>query len=910
MSRQRQPRLRRLTLALAVSTALSATPLAAQDQQPAPANAQQAATEPTELDRIEVTGVRDALFNARAQERETNVISNVVTADDAGQFADQNVAESLQRVPGISIDRDAGEGRRINVRGLGPQFNPVTINGVLLATSDLDRDAVVDVLPNDLLGTLVVTKTLTPDMNPDAIGGAVDLRAIDPFERDDGGQLRLEAGRSEYGDRLEPKYNGSINRRTDLDDGGRFAFSLSGSYSRRDRVGDIQRNRDVPRYTRVGADCDQDEPEAGCVLRSVRADNRYEESDRIRYGVAANLDFAPNDSSNYFLRLIGSRYKRFDLRQTDSWRMGPTRATALGPGTGSFLGGNDVELRKQTTFTKRDEQTYLAQLGGSNRTDNWAFDYWVAGSRNRLDVPYDDTGRFRVRNIAIDYVQSEDSIDIRGRQRTATSPDPANPSAYNLDNLTVIEEDRRDEILQAQLDARRDFVWGDRDGFLKFGAKLHRRDKTADRTEISGNPVGAGGVPATNLGQIPTYVPDSRIPGFGFFPRPEVARDLFARGAGRLSPQETNSAAQDYEVNEDVDAAYAMASFDLRENFSVFGGVRVESTKWTTSGFEVETVEPFDDDEDPVLTVRPISGFEKTYTDVLPSIHMRWEPAETVVVRGSLSMALVRPNFDEGAATRQVTTSEQEDGTYLRSLSGGNPQLDPLKARQADLSIAWYPNESTFLYAGAFYKRIDDFYINSTLTGADVASIGLPVGDGSIDGGFDSATVVLNGDRATVRGLEFAYEQAFVGLPGWLSGLFVSGNLTLVDTKADYSRIGRFDDLPLPDQADRIANLSLGWENDRFTFRVSGNYRDESLDVVSGRPELDQVLTDFFTVDLNLRWNVNDRWQVYFDAANLNDEKDVTVWRGNASSGGPFPADEGGVIDFGRSYALGVRYRF
>lgn len=908
---QQRTVIRRLELALAVAAALVAAPLAAQDTpSSAPSSAPPADAAATELDRVTVTGVRDAIFSARQQERDTDVISNVITADDAGQFADQNVAESLQRVPGLSIDRDAGEGRRVNVRGLGPQFNPVTVNGVLLATSDLDRDAVVDVLPNDLLGTLTVTKTLTPDMNPDAIGGAVDLRAIDPFERDDGGQLRLEAGRSEYGDQLEPKANAAVNRRINLDGGGRFGYSLSGSFSRRDRVGDIQRNRDVPRYTRIGADCNQDAPTPDCFLRSVRVDNRYEESERTRYGVAANFDFAPNESSRYFLRLIGSRYKRFDLRQTDSWRIGPTRATVLGPGFGTFLGGNDVELRKQTTFTKRDEQTYMAQLGGSNRAGDWQFDYWLAGSRNELDVPYDNTGRFRVRNIVIDYRQFEDSVEISGRRRTATTPDPANPAAYALDNLTVISERREDEILQAQLDARRDFDWAGRDAFLKFGAKLHRRDKTADRTEASGNPVGAGGVPATTLAQVPTYVPDSRIPGFGFFPQPGAARDLFARGAGRLSPQQVNSAAEDYVVEEDVDAVYAMASVDLSDTFSLFGGARFESTKWRTSGFELETVDPFAPGTDPVLTVRPISAPEKTYSDVLPSIHARWEPTETVVVRGSLGTALVRPNFDEGAATRQVLTVEQENGTYVRSLSGGNPNLDPLKARQADLSVAWYPSEATVLYAGVFYKRIDDFYIRSTLTGSDVATVGLPVGNGTINGGFDSATVFLNGDRATVRGVELSYEQAFVRLPGWLSGLFVTGNLTLVDSEADYSRIGRNDDLPLPDQADRIANVSVGWENDRFTVRVSGNYRDEQLDVVAGRPELDQVLTDYFSVDLNLRWNITKRWQAYFDASNLNDEKDVTVWRGNASSGGPFPADEGGAIDFGRSYALGLRYRF
>ncbi len=908
---QEQAKLCRLKLVLAIGAAIATMPLAAQDSAPtqsSPTGQQSSPQAPQDeaetLDKIEVVGVRAAIFSARSEERQTDVIANVVTADDAGQFADQNVAESLQRVPGISIDRDAGEGRRITVRGMGAQFNPVTINGVLLATSDLDRDAVVDVLPNDLLGTLTVTKTLTPDMNADAIGGAVDLRAIDPFERDEGGSLRVEAGRSQYAGGVDPKVSGAINGRIDTAAGGRFGYSLSGSYSQRDLWGDIQRNRDVPRYTRIGADCNQDALVPGCTLRSLRVDNRVDRSERTRYGVAANLDWMPNERQQYFLRLIGSRYERDDETYTDRWQMGATRATALGPGTGSFQGGTDVELRKQITFVERDETTLLAHLGGKTLTDNWTIDYSVGASRNTLDIPEQITGRFRVRNIGIDYVQSPDRVSISGRQRGSTFPDPNNPAAYAFDQLTVIQEDREDEIVQANIDARRDFDWNGRAGFFKFGVKTQRRDKSADREESVTTPA-AG----TTLASLGLQNLETRIPNYGFQPNAGDAYALFTRtrdstvGGGFNA----NSGNQDYTVDEDIDSAYLMGSIDISPTVTLFGGARIESTDWRTRGFQVETIDPLVGSD--VNLVTPIDNINTGYTDVLPSLHLRWEPNDKIVVRGSLSTAIVRPNFDEASATTVVTTRQISTG-FQRTYTGGNPLLDPLTAKQADLSIAWYPSETTFLYAGLFYKRIDDFYIQGQLIGADVARVGLPVGNDTINGGFDIANVFLNGDRATVRGLELGYEQAFVNLPGWFGGLFVSGNLTLVDSEANYGAAFNFREAPLLDQADRIANLSLGWENERFTFRVSGNYRDEQLDVINSRPYLDQVLTDFFSVDVDIRWNINDSLQLYFDAANINNEKDLTVWRGDASSGGAFPADEGGAVDFGRSYALGLRYRF
>jgi iron complex outermembrane recepter protein len=889
-----------LPLSLAITLALISAPAYTQQTTPPATTGANAPTEQeraaTTLDQVEVVGVRAAIFSARNQERDTDVIANVVTADDAGQFADQNVAESLQRVPGLSVDRDAGEARRINVRGLGPQFNPVTINGITLATSDLDRDAVVDVLPNDLLGTLIVTKTLTPDMNADAIGGAVDLRAIDPFERRDGGSLRAEVGQADYADGgADPKLGGVWHGTSDMGDGGTWGYSLAVSYSQRDLAGDIQRNRDVPITSTVGG---------VSALRSVRLENRVDRSDRERLGFAANFDFRPSEDQSFFLRFIGSRYEVVDERFVDRWQMGPTRATALGPGTGTFSGGTDVELRKQITFVEREERTTMAHIGGTTRRDAWTYDYSVGASRNELEIPEQLTGRFRVRNIGITLEQFADRAVIGAFRRGSTFPDPADPAQYLYDQLTLTKEQRDDRVVQANFDVRRDLNFGDRGGFLKFGAKLSRRDKEADREETTGTPA-AG----TTLASLPLQNLSTRIAGYGFQPQGDAARGLFnSTRSVLLAATNGNSANQDYAVEEGVDSAYLMGSMDLSTMLTLFGGLRLERTDWATSGFQLETIDPLVGNN--LDSVAAISNVTNDYSDVLPSLHLRWEPSEQVVVRGSLSTAIVRPNFDEASATRLITTREVTTGVYNRTFTGGNPLLDPLRARQADLSLTWYPTDATVLYAGLFYKQIDDFYISGQLVGPDVVRAGLPVGNGTINGGFDTANVFINGEEATVRGIELAYEQAFTMLPGWWSGLFAGLNLTLVDSEANYGRLfnNRVDQLP--DQADRIANLSLGWENERFTFRVVGNYRDEQLDIINADPRLDQRLVDYLSYDLNVRWNVTDQWQVYFDGSNLTDEKDVTVWRGDASSGGPFPADEGGAIDFGRSYGLGLRFQF
>lgn len=890
----------RLTAAVTIALASFVSLASAQSRQTAP--------EPLTLDVIEVKGVRDALLNARAKEREEDAITSIVTGDDIGQFADENPAEALQRVPGVSIDRDAGEGRRITVRGLGAQFNPVTYSGALLATSDTDRDAVIDVLPNDLLGSLVVYKTITPDLDGAAVGALVDLQPVDPIDAGNSRRVTLGAGQQDYNGDVTPNVNAAFSQRFERPSGRVVGLSVAASYQDRSLSGDIVRNRNAPRYSRVGGECGSTSTGPECFLRSNRVENRHTESARERAGLAFGLNVLGTEESEFYVRGIFSRLDRDDTIWNDRWNMGNNRAIAIGPRTGSYQGGNDVELRKQLTFNERNEETSLLQFGGSKRFDSWLLDGFLAGSRNTLDVPTELTGRFRVRNIRIDVDQSDESINVRGLRRDAQRPDPADPANYNFDEVSLVTQDRTDEILQVVFNAQRDMEWGNGDGFLKFGAKIHRRDKDANRDQIIGNPVGLGGAPATNLSQLPLVQLNTRIPNWGFQPEANAARSLFLLGLPRLNPNATNSAAEDFSVGEDIDAVYGMFSFSPSAQLSFFGGLRVERTTWDTDGFALETVDPFADGAATTLNIQPISAARKTYTDAMPSLHLRFDASEALVLRASLSRAILRPNFDEGAATTQILSRELEDGTYFRSYSGGNPNLDALTASQFDVSLAWYPADETVLYAGFFYKDISDFFIRSLLLGDDVAQIGFTPGDGSLTGGFDSVEAFINGSDASVRGIELAFDHSFSSAPGLLSGLFVSGNYTWVDSRADYGAIGRGGDLPLPDQADRIANLTLGWENERVSFRVSGNYRSDSLDTVGSQPEFDQILLSWFSTDFSVRYSFTDDLQLFADIININEKRDSTVYRGDGA--GAFPADEGGIIDFGRSYRLGLRYLF
>ena len=271
-------------------------------------------------------------------------------------------------------------------------------------------------------------------------------------------------------------------------------------------------------------------------------------------------------------------------------------------------------------------------------------------------------------------------------------------------------------------------------------------------------------------------------------------------------------------------------------------------------------------------------------------------------MRLALTKAVKRPAFDENRPNIGISTTEQEDGSYLRALVGGNPNLETLRANQIDFLVSWYPNDNLAISAGIFYKDIKNFIVDVALSGDAVAQSGYPIGDGSIDAGFDSVLTFINGEKASLLGFELSYYQAFDAIPG----VFVDGNVTWVDSKSKIPLIDPDRTFKLPDQPSFVGNFSIGYENEHVTFRLSGNYVGEKLETVASDTAMDEIRQSRFSMDFGARYNFNKQFQIYFDAINLNNAKDVRVFRNGANAPRLFER----VEDYGRTFQLGVRASF
>jgi len=284
---------------------------------------------------------------------------------------------------------------------------------------------------------------------------------------------------------------------------------------------------------------------------------------------------------------------------------------------------------------------------------------------------------------------------------------------------------------------------------------------------------------------------------------------------------------------------------------------------------------PGDPPED-IAIVTPISA-TNSYTDVLPSANLRFEFSDRLVGRASFFRSVVRPRIEEVAFRVELEDGEAELG---------NPDLDPFRAWNIDASLAFYPTDLSVLSIGVFYKKIEDFIFIQEIDDFEFLGITL-----------DEAVIALNGEDATVFGIEFNYQQHLGFLSPPFDGLLVGMNYTYVDSEADTGDRK----VAMPKQSANIANVMLGYEKGGFDFRVAMKYRDRYIDELVD-PDYDRYTSEHTQWDVTARYRFSDNWLVYAEVTNLGDEPEH-YYAGKRSR--LYQYDEYGTIS-----AIGIQYNF
>ena len=838
------PRTRILIGLLGSAAWLAATPAAAQNAAPAPTPAAEgaqpdagaAAQDPDAQNgnEVVVTGIRASLNAALNLKRETVSSVDAVVAEDMARFPDQNLAEALQRIPGISIQRDAGEGRAITVRGLSSQFTRVRLNNMETVATSTDgasanRDRAFDfnVFASELFTSVVVHKTAEASLDEGSLGAVVDLNTGNPLGGRSGLSLAVSAQGSynDLSDNVGPRLAGLVSYR---DPEGRFGVSVSAAYSHTDtlELGNNTVRWAQARFDSVnGTPCwytsavsNTPQPNSGGVYRpSAVCDQaglafhpripRYGSvrHDRERLGLTASLQFQPNDATRIS---IDGLFSRFDETREEKWGEVLLRSNERSidlvnfsvDGNNTMTTGTLNDAWVRTEHYLRQSRTTFYQVGGSwdqELADNFRFTLLGGVSKSDADIPVETTLVFDDRdaqNYQFDYTDSRYPRLTFGTSVT----DPAN---FQLAEIRDRPSNVTNRFGTVQLRTETDL--SDNVKVLAGGVYRQFRFSTvaaARDTVVCGN--GGTSLVTSTSGTIacsPTSLfGPTAIYGFQ---ATSALSDLFQMGPAGQPSGTTNSwlipdlpagtaftglysrtpvpdVANTRSVTEEVTGAYAQIDANGHiggMRFAFNAGLRWAHTDQSSTGINSNVT----------VTIH------RDYDDWLPSANLALYPTDNIIIRAAVSRVITRPTLGN------LTPGGSADGFNFR-VTFGNPFLDPFRAWAYDLGFEWYFAPQSVFSVAVFRKEVSSFPVASTLTGQTFADTGLPtsvllasspaiVNPANLTAPIWTISTTVNGTGATLNGVEVALQAPFKFLPGWLSNFGGIVNATYVDSSATYS---------------------------------------------------------------------------------------------------------------------------
>ncbi len=813
---------------------------------------------------IKGTAIRDSTARALNQQRSAYNVTNVISSDSIGKFPDPNIAEALQRAPGIAIERDQGEGRYINVRGAPSRFSAVSVDGVTLASPSPDTRAIdLDTIPSDIVSQIEVSKSLSPEQDADSIAGAINIVTQSPF--DSGGRKLSGMAGASHNDYGGNDLRGNLLL-SDIFNEGKLGALVSASYSETDRQ--VDNVESVWQRTNITG--------GGEVLSLLESLFKDYNTNRKRMAITGTLDYRPTDLDRVYVRSSYAKFLDDEIRNRLGilWEEGTLEAGAT-----DFSGTFDrPRIEKQIRHRKSRNQLSTITVGGEHERDEFTFDYAAAYSLGEQDYPHRDEILWRSSlrpDISYDFSQDPE-LPVISLFQTGEHLQ-FNSFAFRENTFRNNITDEEEFSLAGNIErpgsiAGVPAIW-------KFGMKWRGKDKNADEERWRDR--AAGSAPSDALVNFLSDEPSVNYNyDLGFKLNEDMAKAYLASAATTSRTAATRRLSQsvtaDYEVTEDIYATYGQATLEFGDT-EVLVGLRVENTR--VQGFAPEF------NEDTGEITEGLSS--KRYMDFFPGINIRHTYSDQLIARAALTRAISRPNFRD-IVPRIV---ESDTGSLRPVYELGNPELKPAMSTNLDLGLEYYLEPLGLLSGNLFYKDLTNYHFTLSL-------------DGSFRDGPATLVQPLNAPDGYAYGLELNWNQQFESLPDWMSGFGVAANYTYTEAEMDLGRTyaGR-SEFPLAGQSKNTYNFAMFYEKYGFNARLSYTDRSDYLiDVVADDADLDLFWAGRGQLDFTSSYNVNDNWNVFVEAKNLTNSAGK---RYQGSPGRPFEYEKFGYTVFG-----GVKFNY
>lgn len=896
-----------------------------------------------QLEEIVVVGTRGSIARAVGLKRESGTVQDSISALELGMFPDDNVADSLSHITGVSISRTAGgEGQSVSVRGLGPEYTLSTFNGRILATDGAGRDFAYDVLPSDVISGADVIKGAEAANTEGAIGGLINLRSASPFDqRGQHGIIRVEGDRNMMSE-LDGTKLSAVYSNTFFDD--TFGLLLGVVAERRDDRSDVAgndggwtRNPDPTDESWLwgnawGGNIDPngngelDVEEYGLIgPGQFRVGSILEEKKRNAY--TAKLEWRPTD--NFRLVVDGLSTKldspQIGYQQSFYTLYAPGRWSNMVIDNGivtSFDMDNpdpeqrlNPELLNQTSYRVVETELYGVNAQwdvtdtltlnadvyrSTSSRNSGGQDSYVVLRMNQPNVAHIELNGDYVPNVTVDF---DDGRDLASGLANGEFSD----SDFNTHYFSLEGDNIEDEITGAAFNGR----WAAARGWLdnvQFGVTYTDRKKSRDlvNNSLTGGADYYSGNYAINVGDLGGDVISNNfnLPNFmsevgSNFPRTFLSFDIASYqaalaaydgnprpGGGVYSYAEAApvwNPLQSYRVSEETWAGFVQANLSA-ERWSGNIGVRVVQTNTSAQAWDAKILEIIENGAFNYTAVyddpTQITQ-DNDYTYVLPSINLNYRITEELRLRLGAAKTMARPSVETLAPTN---TTESVSWGEFTQIYGGNAALKPYSAVQYDASLEYYFRPNSIFNIAVFKKDIEDQITTSWEPGQD---IGVP-------GYLFNVQRPINGDTAEVHGVE-------VGLQHFLdNGFGVRAQYTRNWSKSYVGDLER----PLEGIAPSVYSLGLFYERGPLSVSASADHTDGFVTAINVLGEGYNEEADPITwVTAHISYKVTDNIDISLEAQNLLDEANTYSINGN-------PLLPQGYYRYGASYKLGVSYRF
>jgi TonB-dependent receptor len=738
------------------------------------------------------------------RERSADNIVQVLPADVIRSLPNANMADALGRLPSVTLERDEGEGKYVQVRGTEPRLTNTTIDGINVPSPESGvRQIKFDAIPADLVESVEINKTLQANMDGDGIGGSVNLVTKTATERPTVALSGMGAYMPILGGRSQVESTGTIGQRFGADK--RFGILVGGSYDWTGRgIDDIEPVSDVATL-----------PGGSTELWKDSIDVREYRYYRSRWGVAGSADYKLGEGSDVYARHLYSNFKNYG----DRW------VYTLNDNTPniSLLGSNGCDSSGVCTgtpsFNTQDRRPNIGigsiLVGGKHEfSSSWlAWDVSAARSYDENALPGTASFSSTLSTSTCEFDPAATSSIYRPQFSPSCFSEAYNPATMQLSDVQIDHGQSAQVNLQATAAYGKRYHLFGKLSTIEIGGKFRNSHKYDDTYSVDYTPNNS-----ILLNQFPNGFTNSNYYGgsykLGYNVDYQNVRDYLMSNLGAFTPNSSFGVdPANYSYLEKVSAGYVMDTIDLTNRVRLVGGVRIEGTNLDVTNRTIDgTVSP------PIIANDQFSG---SYVKVLPSISFRYALTPSTNLRLVYGRGLSRPDPQDIAQALTYTTAGSP-GNLKNLLTLGNPNLKAETGDNFDVLVEHYLNPFGMISGGFFYKRLSDPIVTQTfvLTNFQPAP--------NIPAGTFTATQPINAGSAWIAGFEAAYLQHLTFLPGVFSALGISANYGYTDSSAS-GLPGRSDHPRLLRNAPNTWNLSPTYDRGRVSIRVGLSYNQANI---------------------------------------------------------------------------------